>query len=102
MFEKSVEGPYLGGEVLEKLPVVAESTEKAPKLFDVLWRGHVRERSNLDAILPLTPNMKEKGVLSSPDSDVLLDVDSSVDTLVHDHVEMGKLLVIAEAGQLQV
>ena len=46
--------------------------------------------------------MKEKGVLSSPDSDVLLDVDSSVDTLVHDHVEMGKLLVIAEAGQLQV
>ena len=40
-------------------------------------------------------------MLSSPDSDVLLDVDS-VDTLVHDHVEMGKLLVIAEAGQLQV
>ena len=50
----------------------------------------------------LTPSMKEKGVLSSPDSDVLLDVDSSVDTLVHDHVEMGKLLVVAEAGQLQV
>ena len=32
----------------------------------------------------------------------VVDVDSAVDTLVHEHVEMGRLLVIAEAGLLQV
>ena len=68
--------------------------------------GRTKEKIASEVLLPracqLTPNIKEKGVLSSPDSDVLLDVDSSVDTLVHDHVEMGKLLVIAAAGLLQV